>query len=488
MSLKEKFAQRDRRLNIAKNIIIVLLLVVTAVFFSFVLGSQGIGKDRAGATFGGTTVEEVFKNPSDIDDENITSAFWDYMSPEYIVVNKDGNRDILYSSTERYEKIAGPAMDIIKNMFGGITAQSVVTETSVWNNMLSVNSALMHFPAEISPVFPIQFLEISDSAVRESIDSFADILIVTGLPAQENALIYIKEAKTEEIIRCETNIPIKKLNDAIDKLDNVTDKNYAFGYELKLDSFGGNSTMLSSMLTIPLVEIETPQISAKVPENFSNRLLEVGQNELSRNVISIFGCDPNAIRSYVNNENSRVLLGDNRRIILSSDGIIEFKASGAKDGIDISGGTVQTAENSLYVAISGTLKTVLGMFEITGTDIKNADYEIKVTGMETTDDYQSEIRLCFDYYINGLIMEYVDNPSSHAIEAVISKGKLTYFKMELKNFQKTGQLISNEQMITAIDKYCAENQDKENIYIYDSYLYYGYKKNNETMHTSWAVN
>ncbi len=487
MRLREIFSNKDSRGNFIKNIAIFLLLGITVGEFSLILISQGIDGDRDANIFGGTTVEEVFENPSDIDDENITNAFWNYIGPEYIVVNKDGNRDILYSSTQRYEEIVKPAMDIIKNMFKRVTNQTVVTETSVWNNMLSVNSALMHFPAEINPVFPVQFLEINESPISEYIDLFTDVLIVTGLPEQENALIYIKKAKTEEIIFCETDIPIKKLNDAIDKLENVTDKNYAFGYELKLDSFGGNSTMLSSMLTIPLVNIETPEISAKVPQNFSNRLLEVGQNELSRNVINIFGCDPNNIRSYVDTENSRVLLGENRRIVVSSDGIIEFKANGTKNGIDISGGTVQTAENSLYVAISGTLKTVLGMFQITGTDIKNADYEIKITGMETTDDYQSEIKLCFDYYINGLVMEYVDTPNSHAIEAVISKGKLTYFKMELKNFQKTGEVFSNKQMITAIDEYCAKNKDKESIYIYDSYLYYGYKKNNEHMRTSWAV-
>ncbi|MBR2916457.1 MAG: hypothetical protein IKC07_02505 [Clostridia bacterium] len=226
MSIKEIFTQRDRKLNFIKNIVIVLLLIVTALFFFLVLNSQGMGRGEEETGFGGTTVEEVFQNPSDIDDENITNAFWDYMSPEYIVVNKDGNRDILYSSTERYEKISAPAMDIIRKMFGAITSHSTVEDVSVWNNMLSVNSALMHFPAEINPVFPIQFLEITESSVKESIDSFTDVLIVTGLPEQENALIYIKEAKTEEIIRCETSISIKKLNDAIDNLENVTDKNY----------------------------------------------------------------------------------------------------------------------------------------------------------------------------------------------------------------------------------------------------------------------
>ena len=128
------------------------------------------------------------------------------------------------------------------------------------------------------------------------------------------------------------------------------------------------------------------------------------------------------------------------------------------------------------------------MFEITGTDIKNADYEVKLTKMECSEDKQSEIKLCFDYYVNGLAVEYVDAPDAHAIEAVVSGGKLKSFKMELKNFVKTGETVSNREMITAIDEYCNENKDAENIYIYDSYLYYGYKKNNESMITDWEVN
>lgn len=85
-------------------------------------------------------------------------------------------------------------------------------------------------------------------------------------------------------------------------------------------------------------------------------------------------------------------------------------------------------------------------------------------------------------------MEYVDNPESHAVEAIISNGKLVDFKMELKNFVKAGETVSNRQMITAIDEYCLKHKEEESIYIYDSYLYYGYKKNDEKMVTDWAVN
>lgn len=482
------FFDPQNRLNSLKTIVIILLIALTVGMFILCFRMQRIEINNTVRDYSGTRVEELFKNPSDIDDENITNAFWDYTSPEYIVVNKDGNRDILYSSTERYTKVCPPSMNIIKNMYGKITSEAVITDTNVWKNMLSVNSVLMHFPADIDPIFQMQFLEISESPITDYITTFSDVLIVTGLPGQKNALIYIKEAKTEEIVRFDTSIPIKTLNAVIDTLDNVVDKNYAFGYELKLDNYTGNSTMISSMLTIPLVNIETPVLETVVPETFSNKLREVGQNELSRNVMGIFGCDPNTVRSYGDAENSRILLGENRRIVLSSDGIIMFQTYGTGRGIDITGGTVQTESNALYVAISGTLKTMLGMFEITGTDIKNADYEIKLTKMECSEDKQSEIKLYFDYYINGLIMEYIDEPDAHAIEAVITKGRLSTFKMELKNFIKTGETISNKQMITAIDEYCSENKEEESIYIYDAYLYYGYKKNNENMRTDWAVN
>lgn len=486
--IKEIFSDRTRTISFVKSVAIFVLGAFAALLFAMTFHAQNIKTGDINGLLGETTVEKIIKNPSDIDDENITNAFWDYTSPEYIVVNKEGNRDILYSGTEDYTEVCGPAMNIIKGMYDKITAQTVISDTSVWKNMLSVNSALMHFPADIDPEFWMQFLGINESHVTENIDTFSDVLIVTGLPEQENALIYIKEAKTEEIVRFETSLPIKELNKVIKSLENITDKNYAFGYELKLDSYSGNSTVISSMLTIPLVNIETPKIEARVPENFSQKLREVGQNELSTNVLSIFGCDPSTVRSYTDTENSRIFLGTDRRIALSSDGIIEFLASGAENGIDITGGTVQTESNSLYVAISGTFKIILGMFEITGTDIKNADYEIKLTGMSCSDDRQSEIRLNFDYYINGLVMEYVDEPGAHAIEAVISDGRLVSFKMELKNFVKTGETVSNKQLITAIDEYCSRHRNEENIYIYDGYLYYGYKKNNEHMQTDWAVN
>lgn len=483
---REFFSDKERRSNAFTSVAIMVLLSVTVAMFAVVFRAQNIGvkeTERESAS-----IQELFRNPSDIDDENITKAFWDYTSPEYIVVNKNGNRDILYSGTERYAKVNPSAMDIIKNMYGKITSGTVMTDLSVWKNMLSVNSVLLHFPAPINPVFQVQFLEINESPITDFITAFSDAIIVTGLPNQENAVIYIKEAKTEKIVRFETSIPIKSLNKVIGSLENVMDKNYAFGYELKLDNYTGNSTMISSMLTIPLVNIETPVLLAKVPETYSSKLMEVGQNELSRNVMRIFGCDPETVRSYGDRENSRILLAPDRKIELSSDGIIKFHASGAENGIDITGGTVQTGSNALYIAISGTLKTILGMFEITGTDIKNADYEIKLTGMECSEDRQSMIKLYFDYYINGLAMEYADEPGAHAVEAVVSNGKLKTFKMELKNFVKTGETVSNRQMITAIDEYCSEHKDAESIYIYDSYLYYGYKKNNESMITDWAVN
>ncbi len=471
-----------------KTAVIFILLVIMAVLFVATFRAQNINTRDIGSDLGNGSVEEILANPSDVDDENITNAFWEFTSPEYIVINKEGNRDIVYSGTDSYAEISAPAMAMIKGMYNKTTSQMVMSNTIVWENMLSVNSALLHFPADIDPAFQMQFLGISESPVTENIDTFSDVLIVTGLPQQKNAVIYIKEAKTEKIVRFETSLPVKTLNNAIDMMEYVTDKNYAFGYELKLDRFTGNSTRISSMLTIPLVNIETPKIEARVPENFSQKLREVGQNELSTNVLGIFGCDPNTVRSYTDAENSRILLASDRRIVLSSDGIIEFITNGEKSGIDITGDTVQTQSNALYIAISGTFKTILGMFEITGTDIKNADYQIKLTNMTCSEDYQKEICLSFDYYINGHVMEYIDEPGAHAIEAVISKGRLVSFKMELKNFVKTGETVSNAQMLTAIDEYCSKHGDKENIYIYDSYLYYGYKKNNENMQTSWAVN
>ena len=482
------FSDRRRSLNLIKNAAILILIIITALMLVDVFHTQNIHRGNMAAVSGGTTVEEIFQNPSDIDDENISKAFWDYTSPAYIVVNKEGNRDILYSGTADYASMCEPAMNIIKGMYGEVTAQEVLPDTEIWKNMLSVNSILMHFPADIDPEFQMQFLGISQSAVTQNIETFSDVLIVTGMPNQENAVIYIKESKKEDIVKLETKLPIDELNRGINSLENINDKNYAFGYELKLDSYSGNSTMLSSMLTIPLVNIETTVISAKVPENFSQKLLEVGQSELSSNVLGIFGCDPDTVRSYIDSENSRILTGQNKRIALSSDGIIRFEADGAENGIDITGAAVQTEANSLYVAISGTVKTILGMFEITGTDIKNADYEIKLTEMSCSDDLQSEIRLSFDYYVNGLVMEYVDDPDSHAIEAVISGGRLVSFKMELKNFTKTEETVSNEQMITAIDKYCGSHQTSGGVlYIRDSYLYYGYTKNDEKMRTAWAV-
>ncbi len=471
-----------------KTAVIFVLLLVMAVLFVATFHAQNITSNQESGILGNQSVEEILKNPSDIDDENITNAFWEFTSPEYIVVNKEGNRDIMYSGTDSYAEVYVPAMNIIKGMYDHITEQRVIDNMSVWQNMLSVNSALLHFPADIDPAFQMQFLGISESPITENIETFTDVLIVTGLPEQKEALLYIKEAKTERIVRFGTDLPVKALNKVIDAMEYVTDKNYAFGYELKLDKFSGNSTMISSMLTIPLVNLSTPKIEARVPENFSQKLREVGQNELSTNVLSIFGCDPSTVRSYTDTENSRILLASDRRIVLSSDGIIEFYTSGEENGIDITGDTVQTQSNALYIAISGTFKTILGMFEITGTDIKNTDYQIKLTKMSASEDYQSEIRLSFDYYINGHVMEYIDEPGAHAIEAVISNGKLISFKMELKNFTKTGETISNQQMLTAIDEYCSQQKGNGNIYIYDSYLYYGYKKNNEHMQTSWAVN
>lgn len=478
---------KERRRNFIRNAAVVFLLALAAFLSFSVFRAQNIKSDDFSYLLSGTGVESVFENPSDVDDENITKAFWEYTSPEYIVVNREGNRDIAYSSTDSYKVLAPPSMEIVRGMYASVTEEKVIENADEWKNMLSVNSVLLHFPAEISPIFPMQFLGVDQSPITDHINSYSDILVVTGMPEQKTAIIYIKEAETEKIVRFETTLKTESLNRAINSLKNISDKNYAFGYELRLDGYHGNTTRINSMLTIPLVNIETTDMKSEVPEQFLSKLSEVGQNELSNNVLGIFGFDPRTVRSYADKNETRILLDGTRKIELSRDGIIKFSTESAESGIDISGGTVQTRSNSLYVAISGTVKTVLGMFEITGTDIKNADYEIKLTDMSASSDMQSEINLSFDYYINGLVMEYVDYPDSHAIEAVISDGKLVYFKMELKNFVKTKETTKNEPMFDAIDRYCSRLSGGGNIYIRDSYLYYGYKQNNEKMTTKWKV-
>ena len=74
----EFIKDNERRSNALATIVIAVLIAITAVMFGIVFRAQNIGVKQS--EFDGTTIEEVFNNPSDIDDENITKAFWNYQS------------------------------------------------------------------------------------------------------------------------------------------------------------------------------------------------------------------------------------------------------------------------------------------------------------------------------------------------------------------------------------------------------------------------
>ena len=241
--------------------------------------------------------------------------------------------------------------------------------------------------------------------------------------------------------------------------------NYSF--DLKFDQpFGTQKTTLNPLIQIYSSAVPNRSCEAKNP--IINEDLSVNESIVDE-ILKIFNINPNTMRRYTQAGGTVVFVENNGTLKISTDGYIEYEATG--NGIEIS-----SAANK-YSAVVNTAAIANGVNKASGS---NAAIRLSYA------EKNNEIK--FDYIVGGLKMNIENDKISSGVEAVVENGYLKSYKQLVRSYRVSAQSLEPSEFFTALDSAIAKYSEFMNeIKINDMYIGYTDDGSTGTKKADWIV-
>lgn len=472
-------SEKTKLIEKAKTLIIVLLL-----FLCFFLGYRILRLYKAQANVenalwggGGSGMTDVMDSSSQYE----LSIMSELSQPEMIVLNSVQGRNLLEDKgNETFDKLAKLSNQIIGEFYRLKSDEVLGSSKEEWKNVLKSNSLYIRYPDERFLDFEKALYGIKDTGISDKIKSYTKVLIMPDNGEAEAVTVFIEEQNGESVVKARLSTEnAKSIIENIKKLPHSQKKEYVFAHELNLDREGDkDKTVLEPMLLIPAGDEKALGIEVTVPRLYRAGLNFTKATDLTVGLINIFGYNPNTIRQYVNSDDSIMFVGETGSLSLHPEGMIEYKALDAEDGVALGLADGEDFKNIIF-NLCGMLEKVM---RISGINTNNSDFTVKMTSIPESYQFSSKTEIGFDYFVEGKKLEFLD---SYGIWAVIQKGNLIELKMQLKSIERQNKQSLMGDMLNAIDEFCIENVDCKKInHVYGIYKY---EKGTTELKAEWKV-
>ncbi len=459
------------------------LLIVGLLFLCLFFGYRILRLYRAQANIDSVLRGGLYTGTADIwNSGNYTlNIMSELPQPNAIIVNGSQGRTLLADKEdEAFDSISDFANQILAELYGLKNDEVMTSSKEEWENAVKLNSIYIKYPVERFLNFESSLYEAKGSGLSNKIKSYTSILVVPSVDGEQAVTVFIAEQNGDTVVKAELKTDIAKaVAEGIKKLDDNSKKDYAFACELNLDEASGrDKVVFDSMMLIPGTDEKAYEIKVTTPKIYKTGLSFTKVTDLTVGLINTFGYNPNTIRQYVNSDDSLMFVGETGSLSLHPKGLIEYKALDAEDGIPLD----KTGGGDLKKSLYGLCEMIERVMKISGININNADFTVKLTNMPVDYKAISKTEIGFDYFIKDKKLEFLD---TYGVWAVLQKGNLVELKMQLKDIEKQNKQSLMGGMLDEIDKFCAENKDCKKIN--SVYGVYRYEEDTAELKAEWKV-
>ncbi len=466
-------SEKVKLVETAKTLVVVLLF-----FSSLFLGYRILRLYKAQANVEGAIWGSMGIGAEVMDSGN--KARMDIISDRpqarIIAANRYNTRALIDEDSQIFEDLDSMANRLLGEVYQSKGEAVIAVDSEEWHNVLNSNSVYLRYPVTRYLSTETIFYGLKSGNPAGKIPSFEEVLVTYG--RGDTVSVYISQIDKEKILKADISGETARIfKEKAKKADFGDTKNYTFAHELNLDERGEKGkAVLDSTLLIPIKEEAVEDIAVNVPKLYKSGLNFTKATDMTLGLVNIFNYNPNTIRQYVNRDNSIMFVGETGSLSLRPNGLIEYKALDAEDGVPLSG------KKELADITSGLCAMIEKIMRTGGINTVNTDFKLKCTHMPANFRVTEKTEIGFDYFVKDKKLEFAN---SYGIWAVVQNGNLIELKMYLKDIEVLDQGTLMPGMFDAIDRFCADNPEYSKVR--RAYGVYKHKEDGTELKAEWKL-
>lgn len=473
------YAKRKKRTEIIKTVLIVVLFL-TFVFLGYkLLGTGHFLTPKSYHTQSGAAANSLILNS-----EDAINLYFEYTSPEYIMLSREGGREVFYCDSEYYARAEKILKEVNECLFASDLKITEVTDLKSFAELVATNSLCASYACRRYPKYSMQFFGSGDGKILDYVQSYKKLTVVPAEDGKGGLSVYITDEKTEKTFKISSDIPSTALIKIMGAVRETGTKKYSYAYELNFGKEPQNSGEIKTVginpdILIPLVKLSKPDAEAKVPSVFSSGN---SGGELAAEIAEIFGMNVGSLKQYIDKENTVVCVSESATLKIFSNGIVEYSASPINGGLNLAGSNENNSEDSYFYSFTGVSRIVNALGKLSKND--ETSVKIRLSELQAESTEVAEYKFMFDWYLEGI---RVFTQPYHGIEAYVSDSKLEFLRINLKQFNLGYGETETEPLLSAVDRYYAERPDDSRRSITGCNLVYVLSENSKEMPVKWNV-
>ncbi len=408
------------------------------------------------------------------EEENLLT-FQKWAEPQVLLINSTSKR-VLVSDKDDLNQILGEIPPLLQNTYSLGADMISPSSEKEWQIALKNDSLYLRYPEKRFTLFETSFNGKSSSGISSAISYYKEFVVIPD--SKGKITLIFRGEDGEKFVKVDTTYVSPKISSLVSEYSKNQDSSHLFFYELSsLSSFAFEEvSLIDPMLLIPKDGIYPAEISFSVPKSYKAGLHFTKVTDFTTGLIRIFGYNLNTVRQYVNSDNTLIFVGETGTLSVYPHGKIEYKSLAASEGIQLRGAS-QPEAYSVSLNLSEILKNVL---TLSGVDLENIDFEIKLTKTPSAFKPGERAEFCFDYFVDGI---KIDFGKESAISAWVEGGKLTELKMHIKDIEKLNPAEVPLDFLSAISSVGEDSTFSKKALTGD--ILYKYSSEKETTSAIW---
>ena len=463
-------SRKEKAIEKAKTAVIVLLFLSCLYFGLQVFQiyrnqtvSEGFGKQNMFGT--------ELNGKNGLDGQDILTSFEKISQPEAIVANSSQGRKILDDADQEVLHLVD---SLVREMYESIDGKISSAQESDVITALNSTSLYVRYPVKRQTQFESVFYNSEKSLIPKWIREFRHLIIQ---PLSDGGVsVFVMGDKNSSIIRQDLKgMVADEIAKIIEEETTAEERNPVFAFEMRYNE--EENAQLDPMLMITSNKKPMTAISVKIPKSYQAGISFSRPTDFSIGLIDIFGYNPNTIRQYVTDEGGLVFVGETGNLSIHPNGLIEYKALTAADGI-VFGASANTAPRDILGGVFGIMEKIWKLTEVSASERG----EIRITKMPEFDGLSTRYEMGLDYFVNEAKVLFND---SWGVWAVVEDGALVEFKMQVMVVDKD----AGEAALSELSEFMqAENkQFDEYTTITDIKKVYMYSESGVNLKPRWMI-